>query len=127
MQELTKITLEFNFNCSVNVLFKRLSTASGLAEWFADDVQIEGNKFTFVWDGYPQEAELVYENKNENICFRWLNQESNAYCFEFSLRRLELTSDIALIVTDTIDPSEEESQRELWESQMQTLRRVLGA
>lgn len=127
MQELNKITLEFVLNCSVNVLFKRLSTASGLAEWFADDVQVEGEHFTFIWDGYPQEAELVYRNKNENVCFRWTEFDDDKHCFEFSVQGVELTNDVSLIVTDMVEPGEEDSQRELWESQIEQLKRILGA
>ena len=45
-----KIELEYLINCSPKVLFNRLSTASGLAEWFADDVSVNGKKFTFFWE-----------------------------------------------------------------------------
>ena len=38
MSNLTKYTLEFPINSSVTILYKRLSTPEGLAEWFADDV-----------------------------------------------------------------------------------------
>ncbi|MFV0365204.1 MAG: START-like domain-containing protein [Mangrovibacterium sp.] len=127
MQNLNKITLEFALNCSINVLFKRLSTASGLAEWFADDVKVDGEHFTFIWDGYPQEAELICRNKNENVCFRWLEHDELEYSFEFKVNKLELTEDVSLIVIDTVEFGEEESQRELWETQIEHLRRVLGA
>ena len=39
MSDLIKYSIEIPINSSVNVLYKRLSTASGLAEWFADDVK----------------------------------------------------------------------------------------
>ncbi len=42
-----KYDLEYTLNCSPKVLFSRLSTAAGLSEWFADDVTVEGNLFTF--------------------------------------------------------------------------------
>lgn len=127
MQELSKITMEYALNCSINVLFKRLSTASGLAEWFADDVQVDGEHFTFVWDGHAQEAELLYRNKNENVAFRWLESDEVDYRFEFAVSSLELTNDVSLIITDYVDPGEEDSQRDLWMVQIEQLRRVLGA
>ena len=47
MSHLTKYTLEFPINSSVNILYKRLSTPSGLSEWFANDVLIEDTNNTF--------------------------------------------------------------------------------
>ena len=46
-----RIDLEYIFSSSVTILFSRLSSAPGLAEWFSDDVKHDGNIFTFVWDG----------------------------------------------------------------------------
>ena len=37
MSGLIKHSLEFPINSSVSILYKRLSSPSGLAEWFADD------------------------------------------------------------------------------------------
>ncbi len=45
-----KFELEYTLNCSPKVLFSRLSTPEGLAEWFAEDVNVEGDIFTFIWD-----------------------------------------------------------------------------
>ena len=54
-----KIELEFPINVSPKVLFYRLSTPSGLSEWFADDVNVKGSIYTFFWEGNEQQAELV--------------------------------------------------------------------
>ena len=51
-----RIDLEYIFSSSVTILFSRLSSAPGLAEWFSDDVKHDGNIFTFVWDGIGEEA-----------------------------------------------------------------------
>ena len=59
MSHLTKYTLEFPINSSVNILYNRLSSASGLSEWFADDVIIKDKIFTFFWDGSDQKAILL--------------------------------------------------------------------
>ena len=40
-------TLEFPIKSSIKVLYKRLSTPSGLSEWFANDVNIK-NGITFI-------------------------------------------------------------------------------
>ena len=42
-----KFSIEYPINTSVKVLFQRLSTVSGLSEWFADNVSIQNNILTF--------------------------------------------------------------------------------
>ena len=69
MSHLTKYTLEFPINSSVNILYKRLSTPSGLSEWFADDVMINDKIFTFFWDGSNQKAKLLKLKMNRFIRF----------------------------------------------------------
>ena len=49
MSDLIKYSIELPINSSVNVLYKRLSTPSGLAEWFADNVNLKNNIYTFFW------------------------------------------------------------------------------
>ena len=41
-----KYELEYTMDCSQKVLFTRLSTPEGLAEWFADDVNIDRDIFS---------------------------------------------------------------------------------
>ena len=67
MSHLTKYTLEFPINSSVNILFNRLSSSSGLSEWFADDVIINDKIFTFFWDGSEQEAKLLKLKMNQGL------------------------------------------------------------
>ena len=52
-----KIELEYTLNTSPGILFNRLATPSGLSEWFADDVMVDGKIFTFIWKGSEQRAE----------------------------------------------------------------------
>ena len=54
-----KIELEFVLNTSVKVLYSRLSTTTGLNEWYADKVTEKDNIFTFEWEGVEESAELV--------------------------------------------------------------------
>ena len=63
---LIKYTLEFPIKTSVSVLYKRLSTPSGLAEWFADNVNIKNDILTFYWEGSEEES---YYFKKEKGCF----------------------------------------------------------
>lgn len=95
-----RIDLEYIFSSSVTILFSRLSSAPGLAEWFSDDVKHDGNIFTFVWDGIGEEAELVDMKKNSYVRFKWLDADDEEEFFEFSLHVEPLTEEVALIITD---------------------------
>ena len=63
MSELIKFQLEYPIHSSINILYKRLSNPSGLSEWFADDVHIRNDVYTFYWDGSEQAARLVNKKK----------------------------------------------------------------
>ncbi|MBA7514646.1 hypothetical protein ES705_06678 [subsurface metagenome] len=121
-----KIVLEYTLNSSPKVLYPRLSTPGGLAEWFADDVNLEGNIFFFIWDETEQKAELVQKKENKFIRFKWLDDPEEP-TFEFRINVDELTSDVALVITDTIDEEDEEDAIGLWDTQIAELRHVLGS
>ncbi len=128
MSDLIKYTLEFPINSSVNILYKRLSTPSGLAEWFADDVVIKDEIFTFFWDGSEQEAKLLKLKTNQFIRFKWEDNETKEDYFEFFIQIDEMTSDVSLIVTDFAeDAQEQEEQSQLWEKQITQLKRAIGS
>mgnify|MGYP000748075012 FL=1 len=121
-----RIDLEYIFSSSVTILFSRLSSAPGLAEWFSDDVKHDGNIFTFVWDGIGEEAELVDMKKNSYVRFKWLDADDEEEFFEFSLHVEPLTEEVALIITDFVDTDEEEDAVELWNKQVEMLHRTVG-
>ena len=86
--------LEYPLNSSIKILYERLSTISGLSEWFADDVNINREGiYTFTWEGSSQEAKLISKKKGDHIRFRWLDSEEDEF-FEFKIQIDELTSDV---------------------------------
>lgn len=119
-----KLELEYVIKCSPKVLYNRLSSASGLSEWFADNVTVNGKKFIFTWDGYDQEAILTLRKENIIVRFEWV--EDGTY-FEFKITRDELTGDVSLLITDFVEPDEIEETRSLWNSQVTTLKHVIGS
>ena len=121
-----RIDLEYIFSSSVTILFSRLSTAPGLAEWFSGDVKHAGNIFTFVWDGVGEQAELVDMKKNSYVRFKWLDADDENEFFEFSLHVEPLTEEVALIITDFVDTDEEGDAVELWNKQVEMLHRTVG-
>ncbi len=126
MPEKKKIQLEYIINCSPKVLYNRLSSASGLTEWFADDVRVKGKKFTFIWDDLEQTAEMTLHKENRLVRFNWLGEDDDTY-FEFRITQDELTNDVSLIITDFADVNEEDETKGLWDTQVADLKHVLGS
>ena len=120
--------LEYPLHSSINILYERLSTISGLSEWFADDVNINRKGiYTFTWEGSSQEAELISKKKGEHIRFRWLDSEADEY-FEFRIQIDELTSDVSLIVSDFAEDDEDkEDATNLWNAQIDNLKHIIGS
>ena len=122
-----KFELEYTINCSPRVLFSRLSTPEGLSEWFAEDVNVDGDIFTFIWGKTETVARLVALKENKLVRFEWVDgyNEGSNY-FEFRINIQELTGDLALIITDFADEEEKEDSIYLWDTQIADLRRALG-
>jgi uncharacterized protein YndB with AHSA1/START domain len=125
MTDKTKIQLEYVLNCSPKVLYNWLSTASGLSEWFADDVKVKGKIFTFIWEGSEQRAEMILHKENKLVRFAWLD-EDDSY-FEFRITQDELTGDVSLIIIDFAEEDEFEGTKGLWDTQIADLKHMLGS
>ncbi len=122
-----KFEIEYTLNSPTRVLFDRLSTPEGLAEWFADNVTVEGDIFTFYWDKAEARARLVYARENKAVKFEWLDfADTETNFFEFRLMIHELTNETALVITDHAEEDEMEDARDLWNTQISYLKKVLG-
>lgn len=125
MNDKTKIQLEYVLNCSPKVLFNWLSTASGLNEWFADHVKVKGKKFTFIWEGSEQTAEMTLVKENRLVRYTWLDGDDSY--FEFRITQDELTGDVSLIIIDFADEDEVIETKGLWDTQVAYLKHILGS
>lgn len=122
-----KYELEYTLNCSPKVLFSRLSTPEGLAEWFADNVNVDGDIFTFFWKKSESKARLIALKENKFARFEWLeNPDEESNYFEFRVNIEELSGSLALIITDFAEKSEKDDAISLWDAQIEELKRVLG-
>jgi hypothetical protein len=122
--------IEFVLNCSINLLFERVSTDYGLSEWFADKVVEKDGIFTFIWGKSEQIAEMVSISDEGIVRFHWQDEDEEGdeeTYFEFKIEQDEITKEISLIVTDFAEEDEVEDSIELWESQLNKLKRELGA
>lgn len=119
---------EYPINASKKMLFPYISTASGLAQWFADDVNINEDKvFTFYWDGDENKAKVVSSRTNSHIRFEFLEPEDpeDPSFVEFKLEMNELTQEVFIRVTDSSEMDHEEAQ-ELYQSLIHDLKEIVG-
>lgn len=123
-----KIELEYLINTTPGILFNRLSTPSGLSEWFAEDVSVKGNIFTFRWGNSEQLAEQTLRKENKMVRYTWIEDEDleNVW-FELSINIEELTGDVALIIIDHVDKDEVKDTTNLWNRQVEILKQGLGS
>lgn len=132
MGKTVKIELEFVLRTSIKSLENLMTTPSGLSEWYADNVDIKNDIYTFVWDETKEDARLLSLKKGASIRWRWLHHEEesnkNDYYFEFSYAIDSMTNDVILKVTDVNpDGADAEEIEHLWEDAIEDLRGVLGA
>ncbi len=122
-----KFELEYPLNCSPKVLFSRLSTPEGLGEWFAEQVNVDGDMFSFFWNNTESKARLTALKENKIVRFEWtgMENEDNNY-FEFRINIEELTGGLTLLITDFADEDEKDDAIYLWDSQVNDLKRILG-
>ena len=122
-----KFHIEYVFdNVSRRSLWNHLTTPPGLSAWFADDVIINDNVYTFKWNKEEQDAEVISMKPEISIRYRWEDEEdSNAY-FEFFIHTIELTGGTSLEITDFAEPGEKKDAIDLWDTQVEELKRTLG-
>lgn len=121
--------MEFEVKSSTSVLFNMISTPSGLSEWFADDVNIKGDIYSFFWDGSEEKAKLIGRKRGESIKFQWLRDQEEGIktFFEMAIKVDELTNDVALMVTDFAEEDELAESKLLWTNQINDLKMTIGS
>ena len=124
--EKQKVQMEFTVRSSPKILYSYLSTPDGLAEWFADDVTVKDGVYTFHWEGDESRAKMANKKENVVVRYKWLDVKDDSY-IEFEIQTDDLTSDVALMVTDFVFPDEKEETHRLWESQVLALRHLIGS
>lgn len=124
-------TADYEIHASIKMLYPYIQSASGLSEWFADDVTINPEKiFTFTWDNEQHKAILSGHRINHFARFEFLPEtkedENDPSYFELKLELNELTQTTFLKVTDYSDFADLDELQELWDGLVDNLRKVVG-
>lgn len=121
-----KFELEYSLNSSPKILFNYLSTAGGLSEWFAENVNQDGKLFTFIWEGVDHKAEMILFKDFYYIRFHWIDDPDKKTYFEFKINTDEITNDISIVITDFAEDDEKNELIALWDKQVSQLKQILG-
>jgi uncharacterized protein YndB with AHSA1/START domain len=124
-------TADFEIHASIKMLYPYIQTASGLSEWFADDVNISPEKvFTFVWDHEEHKALMTAHRTNHFVRFEYLaetkDDEKDPSYFEVRLEVNELTQTTFIKVVDYSDFDDMDELLDLWEGLIENLKKVVG-
>jgi uncharacterized protein YndB with AHSA1/START domain len=126
MSEKKKFNIEYEIKSSPRILYSFLNEPNGLTQWFADDVSVKDQVYTFTWDGEQQTAKLLNAKENKVVRFRWVDDEPQYY-FEMEIIQDELTNDVALSITDFSTEDTIGERKLIWNNQVEYLISVLGA
>ena len=123
---------EYQINASRKMLFPYLSTATGLCQWFADDVNINNIDKTliFILDGDERIAVIDSIKNNRYVKFRFLNEDEKPKendTLEFRLEINDLTQSVFVRVEEYTDTDDLEESYQIWENLLSQLKEIIGA
>jgi hypothetical protein len=125
-------TEDYEIHASIKMLYPYIQSASGLSEWFADDVKInnEDKTYTFFWDNEEHRARQAAHRTNHFVRFEFLPEseedEKDPSYFELRLESNELTNSVFLKVTDYSDFDDQKELHDLWDSLIDVFRKTVG-
>tara|TARA_Y100000768_G_scaffold223145_1_gene168358 strand:- start:1805 stop:2200 length:396 start_codon:yes stop_codon:yes gene_type:complete len=127
-----KFVGEYQINASRKMLFPYLSTATGLCQWFADDVNINNIDKTmiFILDGEERIAVIDSIKNNRYVKFRFLNEEEKPKendTLEFRLEINELTQSVFVRVEEFTSTDDLEESYQIWDNLLSQLKEIIGA
>tara|TARA_B100000676_G_scaffold66269_1_gene66143 strand:- start:407 stop:802 length:396 start_codon:yes stop_codon:yes gene_type:complete len=127
-----KFVGEYPINASRKMLFPYLSTATGLCQWFADDVNINNIDKTliFIVDGEERIAVIDSINKNRYVKFRFLmdgEKPKENDTLEFRLEVNDLTQEVFVRVEEFTESDDLEESYQIWDNLLAQLKEIIGA
>ena len=127
-----KFVGEYQINASRKMLFPYLSTATGLCQWFADDVNINNIDKTliFLLDGEERIATIDSIKNNRYVKFRFVNEDEKPKdndTLEFRFEINELTQSVFVRVEEYTETEDLEESYQIWDNLLAQLKEIIGA
>jgi len=127
-----KFVGEYPIKASRKMLFPYLSTATGLCQWFADDVNINNIDKTLIFlvDGEERIAVIDSIKNNRYVKFRFLNEDEKPKendTLEFRLEINELTQEVFVRVEEFTESDDLDESFQIWDNLLAQLKEIIGA
>ena len=122
---------DYQLNASKKIVYTYLSTASGLQEWFADEVRINEDKdFIFNFDQEDHYAKLTVLKANLHVRLDFfdpkrMHDQVDSF-IEFKLDETELTQSLFLKVIDQSNFYNLEELEVIWDGIISKLKEIIG-
>lgn len=131
--EKKKLTIEYELHSrSKSIIWNLISSGEGLSRWMADEVKDDNGQLTVTW-GSPmgekevRHAQVLERDKYRSFRFRWSEDEGNDdYFVELRVNHDALTDTYMLVVTDFVEPDDEDSMTHIWNHDREKLLRRTG-
>jgi len=127
--ERKKLHLEYVLHTtSDEVLWMAIGTISGLEAWFAKKITQENtHRLTFHWSSEEQRtAEITGIRSYSYFRFKFVDCPYPREYVEFRMTPNELTNDYVFEIVDFCDADEADDITDLWNYQVESLRRSCG-
>ena len=127
-----KFVGEFEINASKAMLFPYLSTATGLSQWFADDVNTDNLNKTliFLLDGEEKIARIDSLKNNQYVKFTFISDDENKQdedYIEFRLQINELTQSVFIKIIEYTETDDLDELYQIWKNLLSNLKEIIGA
>ena len=122
---------DYQLNASKKIVYTYLSTASGLQEWFADEVRINEDKdFIFNFDQEDHYTKLTVLKANLHVRLDFfdpkrMHDQVDSF-IEFKLDETELTQSLFLKVIDQSNFYNLEELEVIWDGLISKLKEIIG-
>ncbi|MBP5385971.1 MAG: hypothetical protein J6Y97_01150 [Prevotella sp.] len=116
---------------SPNIIWNIISTEGGLSRWIADSVKENKGVFSFTWGSEhghheTRKAALVERVRHSHIRLRWEDETDQDAYLELRMVRTEITGGYILHITDYAFPDDVDSLYDIWDQNLDQLRRSTG-
>lgn len=121
------VELEFFLRASVPMVFEYISTPEGLSRWFCDEIFVKDEVYEFHWEDAVETARIIDFEDYKKIVFHWEESEEEKDYMELEVHKSPITNDTILRIKECCYEDEVLDVSELWESQVEGLKKLLGA
>ncbi|MBP7184020.1 MAG: activator of HSP90 ATPase 1 family protein [Saprospiraceae bacterium] len=125
--ERSKIELEYIIKASPTILYQFLTTPACLVRWFCDAADVYDDFFVFSWKGNDEIAFLIDDIEEERLRLRWEDADNEKEYFEYAITTSPITEETILTITDFCDKDEIDYQKNYWNNNVESLKKVMGA